>query len=265
MNQVELNGRTVLVAGGTGNVGAHLTRQLLLAGARVVVPSRSAGKLAKLRGALGEPLGERLIGIEGDVAGPDNSVKVREQAERLAGGPIDGVVASLGGFVGAPSVLAAPLEDLERAVQGYLYTHFVVARTFLPTLAETGGAYILINGPLAWNPMFPGTGLVSIATAAQAMLAKVLMKEMAETRARVNEVVLYSAFGWGDAEKRNTVTGEDIGRYVAYLASDAGSAIRGQTLHLRSLDDAAFTDEPLIPRERKRTRDLPGGFHLRVR
>jgi enoyl-[acyl-carrier-protein] reductase (NADH) len=67
------------------------------------------------------------------------------------------------------------------------------------------------------------------------MLARVLMKEMAETTARINEVI-YSAFGWGDAEKRNTVTGEDIGRYVAYLASDAASEIRGETVHLRTRD-----------------------------
>ena len=202
-----LAGRAVLVAGGTGNVGAHLTRRLLLAGARVVVPSRSAGKLAKLQRALADPLGERLIGLEGDVADPSGSVRVREEAERLAGGPMHAVVATLGGFVDAPSILAAPLEDLERAVQGYLYAHFVVARTFLPSLARTGGAYISINGPLASAPMFPGTGLVSIATAAQAMLARVLMQEMAETKARVNEVVIYSAFGWGDAEKKNIVTG----------------------------------------------------------
>ena len=148
---------------------------------------------------------------------------------------MNAVVATLGGFVGAPSVLSAPVEDLERAVQGYLYSQFVVAQTFLPSLAKNGGAYVSINGPLAWNPMFPGSGLVSVATAAQAMLAKVLMKEMAETRARVNEVVLYSAFGWGDAERRNTVTGEDIGRYVAYLVGDAGNDIRGETVHLRSL------------------------------
>jgi enoyl-[acyl-carrier-protein] reductase (NADH) len=69
------------------------------------------------------------------------------------------------------------------------------------------------------------------------MLARVLMREMAETMARVNEIMIYSAFGWGDAEKRNVVTGEDIGQYVAYLISDAASAVRGETVHLRNRDD----------------------------
>jgi NAD(P)-dependent dehydrogenase (short-subunit alcohol dehydrogenase family) len=237
MDRIGLNRRRVLVAGGTGNVGTHLTRELLVAGAQVVVPSRSNDKLGHLRQALAPDLRERLIGLEGDIADPGDSARVRNQAERLAGGPMDAVVASLGGFVSAPSVLSAPLKDLERAVQGYLYAHFVVAQTFLPGLTELGGAYVSINGPLAWGPSFPGTGLVSIASAAQAMLAQVLMKEMADRKVRINEVVLYSAFGWGDAEKRNTVTGEDIGRYVGYLISDAGKEIRGQTLHLKTPED----------------------------
>jgi NAD(P)-dependent dehydrogenase (short-subunit alcohol dehydrogenase family) len=75
MDQAQLSGYTVLVAGGTGNVGTHLTRELLLAGARVVVPSRSAGKLARLSGALDAPLGERLVGIEGNVTTPTGSAR----------------------------------------------------------------------------------------------------------------------------------------------------------------------------------------------
>jgi NAD(P)-dependent dehydrogenase (short-subunit alcohol dehydrogenase family) len=237
LQSAQLDGRTVLVAGGSGHVGTHLTRELLLSGARVVVPSRSADKLTRLGEALGRPLSERLIGFLGDVSDPVASVRVRDEAERLAGGAVDAVIASLGGFVGARSVLAAPLQDLQRAVQDYLYAHFVVAQTFLPHLAGSDCSYVSINGPLAWSPGFPGTGLVSIASAAQAMLAKVVMKELSETGTRVNEVVLYSAFGWGDAEKRNRVTGQDIGRFVGYLISDAGSATRGQTLHLKSPED----------------------------
>jgi hypothetical protein len=68
------------------------------------------------------------------------------------------------------------------------------------------------------------------------------MREKAEA---VNEVVIYSAFGWADAEKRNTVTGEDIGRYVTYLVSDAAAEIRGSTVHLRTLDDVRIGREAL--------------------
>ncbi len=39
----------------------------------------------------------------------------------------------------------------------------MVGRTFIPVIAEKR-AYVSINGPLAFDAMFPGTGLVSIAT-----------------------------------------------------------------------------------------------------
>jgi uncharacterized protein YbjT (DUF2867 family) len=48
----ELHGVRVLVAGGTGNVGRHLVRAQLEAGATVLVPTRSREKLEALLGTL---------------------------------------------------------------------------------------------------------------------------------------------------------------------------------------------------------------------
>jgi 3-oxoacyl-[acyl-carrier protein] reductase len=104
-------------------------------------------------------------------------------------------------------------------------------------LERLGGGYVTIDGLLAFES-FPGTGLVSVATAAQAMLARVLMQELAESRVRVNDVVLYSSFGRGQDDE-NVITGADIGRYVAYLLSSRGAGVRGQTVHLKSRDQLA--------------------------
>ena len=49
----------------------------------------------------------------------------------------------------------------------------------------------------------------------------------------MNDLVLYSSFGWGEDDK-NVITGADIGRYVAYLFSSRGADVRGQTIHLKS-------------------------------
>jgi hypothetical protein len=82
--------------------------------------------------------------------------------------------------------------------------------------------------------MLEGTGLVSIVTAAQAMLARVLFKENHDGRLRINEVVVYTPFGWADRPpSADALPREDVGRYVANLASSS-SAVRGQTIHLRS-------------------------------
>ena len=47
-----LNDKAVVVAGGTGNVGAFIVRALLERGATVAVPSRSGRKLVELRAFL---------------------------------------------------------------------------------------------------------------------------------------------------------------------------------------------------------------------
>lgn len=153
-------------------------------------------------------------------------------------GPLDAAVATLGGFVPAPSVLGAPLADLERALDGYLVAHLMAAKALFPLLAERSGSYTFINGPLAFDPLFPGTGLVSIATAAQAMLARTVMKEEADGPVRINELVIYTRFGWTDEDAENSgpVSQADVGRYLAYLASESAEGIRGETIHLSTLE-----------------------------
>lgn len=225
--QGDLSGRKVVVVGGTGNVGKHLVAAVLSAGAVAVVPSRSAEKLQALERTLDVAVRDRFVPEIGDITDPDDAGALIEQHD-----PIDGAVASLGGFVAAPNILEAPASDLRRTLDGYVMAHFRAVKNLLPTLRVTGGGYVMINGPLAFDP-FRGGGLVSIATAAQAMLARVLFDETSSGTARVNEVVIYSSFGWGHDEA-NEVTGADIGRYVTFLLSDSAAEIHGQSIHLRS-------------------------------
>jgi NAD(P)-dependent dehydrogenase (short-subunit alcohol dehydrogenase family) len=202
-------------------------------GARVVVPSRTQEKLERLRAAVGQH-GEQLLTIQGDIGDERAAGPLLEQIASQVG-HVDAAVATLGHFVAAPSVLAASTADLERVIEGYLLAHFVVARTLIPALSKRGGSYTFINGPLAFRPMYPGTGLVSIVTAAQAMLARVTMQELATSTVRVNEVVLHTPFGWGDGDgRRGALPQEEVGRYVALLVSSRGSAVRGQTIQLDS-------------------------------
>lgn len=234
-----LAGRVTLVAGGAGNVGRVIVRSMLERGATVVVPSRSPERLEALRRELGPELSRRLVTLDGDLSDSvDGPRLVGEIGARV--GPLDAAVSSLGRFVAAPSVLEAPIGDLEAVIDGYLTAHFAVARAVLPLLEETGGSYTFINGPLAFEPRFPGTGLVSIVTAAQAMLARVVMNETAGRKVRVNEVVLYTMFGWDEADDAGDgVRPEEVGRYVALLASKRGAEVRGRTIHLDSREVVA--------------------------
>lgn len=225
---MNLEGMRVLIAGGTGNVGRYLVRGVLAAGATVIVPSRSQEKLGELERQLEREHRARFVPLVGDITDAKDGERLVDTVERL-----DGAIASLGRFQAVPAVLESSRAALEAVVEDYLLAHFSAARLLIPLLRERGGGYVTINGPLAFEPRLPGSALVSIATAAQAMLARVLSEETAGTTVRVNELVLYSGFGWG-TEAQNSVTGEEIGRFAAYLLSDLGAGVRGETIHLRS-------------------------------
>ncbi len=88
----DLNGKTIVVAGGTGDVGVAIVGLLTEAGARAVVPTRSPDKAKVLRDGLSHP--DRLEVIEG---APDDEDGVADMRKRLdAFGPLDGIIASLG-------------------------------------------------------------------------------------------------------------------------------------------------------------------------
>ncbi|HEX6308312.1 MAG TPA: SDR family oxidoreductase [Longimicrobiales bacterium] len=232
--QAVLSGKRIVVAGGAGHVGTVLVDALLHAGAAVAVPSRSAARLDALREALADAPVERLVAIEGDVADATDGERVRAAVlDRLGG--LDAVIASMGDLVAAPAVLDASPADVRRALDGYVVAHHGVARTLLPALRERGGSYTFINGFLAYGPVFPGAGLVAMAGAAQAMLARVLMQENERTNLRVNEVVLYTSFGRPDDDERNRngVGKQDVAAFITELVSPAAERIRGQSIHLK--------------------------------
>jgi NAD(P)-dependent dehydrogenase (short-subunit alcohol dehydrogenase family) len=223
-----LTGKRILVPGGTGNVGRHLVDAVLAAEGTAIVLSRSAEKLEALAQRHDGAHDGRLVPLLGDIADEHQASALLERA-----GPLHGAVASLGSFVATPDtgVLSSTRADLQRALDGYVAAHLAAAQAIIPALAPHGGGYVTIQGPLAFEALFATTALVSVATAAQAMLARVLMHELAESPVRVNEVVIYTSLGWGN-DDQGAVTGADIGRYVTYLLSDAAAGVRGQRIHL---------------------------------
>lgn len=235
-----LDDHTVVAAGGTANVGSFVARALLEQEATVVVPSRSEERLGELREHLRQHVGEaalsRLHTFVGNLSNETEAQGLRQRITEEVGTP-DAVLASLGDFVTTPSLLEAGKDDLQRALDGYLLSHFMVARTFVPALKDSGGTYVLLQGPLAFevHPEF-GTDLISIATAAQHMLFRVLAKEADESAARVVELVSHAFIRDLQTQPGSALSGEAVGAYAAYLLSGAGEKVHGQSIELRSLE-----------------------------
>jgi NAD(P)-dependent dehydrogenase (short-subunit alcohol dehydrogenase family) len=232
-----LDDKTVVVAGGTGNVAAFVVSALLQRGATVAVPSRSEEKLVDLQAFLTQRNQEadldRLKTLVGDLSDENGAKELRRRINEEAGTP-NAVLASLGQWRSAPSLLSASATDLEAVLQGYLIAHFKVARTFLPDLKAAGGSYVFVNGPLAFN-IWPGSAFVSMATAAQHMLFRVLAQELEDSPVQVVELVTHAFIRNRQTQPGSPIPGEAVGAYAAYLLSGAGNA-HGQSLQLRSLE-----------------------------
>ena len=123
----------------------------------------------------------------------------------------------------------------------YLPAHFVVARTFIPLFKNTPGTYVFINRMLAFTPM-PGSELVSIATAGQAMLANALIKETAESATRVNELVIHLGIEWGTPEETER-NGQRVADAVATIIVRKTA---GERIHVGAGDAQLHGTRPVL-------------------
>lgn len=231
---MSLDGKFVVVVGGTGNVGSFAVKSLLRAGAAVAVPSRSRTRVQELSeylAAHGVKETSKLLPIIGDVGTEAGASQVRTDIAK-AGTP-DAIIASLGTWQSASAVSQASTEQLNRVLADYLIAHFTAAKALLPSLTEKSGTYVFVNGPLAFE-LWPGSSLVSIATAAQHMLFRAFAQEHESGTIKVIEVVNHAFIRNRETQPESTVSGEAVGRTMVELISGRAAAHRGASLDIDS-------------------------------
>jgi NAD(P)-dependent dehydrogenase (short-subunit alcohol dehydrogenase family) len=102
---VSLDGRGIVVGGGTGDLGRAVVPALLSAGARVAVPYRSAESWEALRASV--PSGSALWGAQADIT--ELAAARRFVDESVAWlGSLDGVAALAGAYAGGGHLHEAP-------------------------------------------------------------------------------------------------------------------------------------------------------------
>jgi len=105
-------------------------------------------------------------------------------------GRIDAVVASIGGtWHRNVSMTEVSMDEWNKFLFTNLTTHFVTAKTFLPILAHTEGSSYTFLGGGAANTVISNYSVVGIPAAAQLMMAKIVMQEMADSGVRINQVI----------------------------------------------------------------------------
>lgn len=214
---------TVLVTGGTGGLGAAVTRAFLDDGWRVVVPWIAERELERVERH------DRLELVQADLFDPDAVAGV----VAAAGPSLRAAVNLVGGFAIHDRVHETPIETFEEQLRLNLRPTYLVSAAVIPTLLEAGGGAIVCVSSRAARQPFPGAAGYIVSKAAVLALVAALDAEYREDRVRVNAVlpsVIDTPFNrrsMPDADFDTWVDPEEIARVIRFLCSDDASATSG--------------------------------------
>ncbi|HJT94089.1 MAG TPA: 3-oxoacyl-ACP reductase FabG [Mycobacterium sp.] len=238
-----LDGRSVLVTGGSKGIGRGIASVFASAGAHVAVAARSVQDIDATVSAL-DGLGTgTVIGVAVDVTNRDSCTTMAQTVVDAFGG-LDVLCANAGIFPDAPLKTMTPdqlAEVLDVNVKGNVFS----VQACLDALITSGRGRIIltssITGPITG---FPGWSHYGASKAAQLGFMRTAAIELAPHRITVNAVLPGNILTEGLADlgadylagmARAIPAGalgspEDIGYTAAFLASDEAGYITGQAI-----------------------------------
>jgi NAD(P)-dependent dehydrogenase (short-subunit alcohol dehydrogenase family) len=213
---LQLEGKVIVVTGGTDGLGLALGQLLVAEGARVALCGRDEARLEAAVGGLQDAGGD-VVGVQADVSKADDLARLVSAAvERWS--RIDGLVNNAGRSAAKP-VAEITDDEWDADLQLKLYAAARLVRLALPYLRQQGGAIVNV---LAVAAKAPGasSGPSSVSRAAGMALTKALSKELGAEGIRVNAVLigLIESGQWVRTSER---TGRPLDELYAGLATDS--------------------------------------------
>ncbi len=219
----------VLVAGGTGALGAAVTEALLDAGHAVTATWINADE----RDATSDALGHRaeLSLLEADLTDP----AAADAAVRSVSG-LRAVVNLVGGYAGGAKVEEAEADVLERMLALNVRPGFLLARAAMPVLAEAGGgAFVAVSARAALDGS-AGAAAYAASKAAVLGLVRSLDAEYRHAGIRCNAIVPNvidtpaNRRAMPKSDRSQWTAPEAIGQVVRFLVSDDSRAVSGAAI-----------------------------------
>ncbi len=166
---MELQGASILIAGGTGGLGSRLARRLVELGANVTVVSRSAAAVSE------------VTTVTADLRLPSECERAVREAV-AAHGRLDGVIHAAGvvAFGGLDETSVDTVEDL---FMTNTFLPIFLTKAALEHIAE-GGTVMTISGVVAEQPM-AGMAAYSASKAALAAFSTAIRRELRRKRITV--------------------------------------------------------------------------------
>jgi 3-oxoacyl-[acyl-carrier protein] reductase len=246
--QTEFQGKTALVTGASGGIGAACAIALARAGcARVLIHYNSNRAGAERIAAEAERAGAQALLMPGYLA---NEAGIRDFVDSLAPyqDSIDILVNNAGSLVRRARLAEFTYELYNEVMDLNVKSLWFVSQAVGPLMAARGaGVIVNVSSIAARNGGGPGAGVYAAAKAAVSCLTKSMARELAPSGVRVNAIspgtvdndfhARFSTREILDNVVRQTPQGrlstnEDMAGVVLFLCSDASRNIHGQTIEI---------------------------------
>ncbi|MER7251486.1 SDR family NAD(P)-dependent oxidoreductase [Kribbella sp. NPDC000426] len=209
---MRLDGKVVLVTGGSAGLGAAVVEWLAVAGARVVVHGRDAERTGEVAARVGG------VPVLGDLALPGVAAEVADAA-LAAHGRIDVLVANAGLGWSGPFVRMRA-EEIDHLVALDLLAPLQLVRCLLPSMIERGSGHVALVGSVAGRTAVAGEAVYAATKAALDIFAESLRLEIRGTGVSVSLTVpgvvdtgFFSARGREyDRKRPRPVPADDVAR-----------------------------------------------------
>lgn len=226
-----LQDQVVIVTGGTGELGRHVTARFHSLGAKVVVPFVSEQELQAMT-TRNPFLAKNVRFIRLDLRELDRVAKFVQGISESVGVP-HSLVNLVGGYAFGPPIAEAEWFDFQRMIELNLVPTFNMCHAVLPLMLQKGRGTIVNVGARAGLEGSANNSAYAIAKAAVIRFTEALSAEVKHRNINVN-CVLPSIIDTApnrrdmpDADFTHWVAPADLAEVIVFLASDAARAIHG--------------------------------------
>lgn len=194
---MQLEGKQVVVLGGSSGIGLATARLASQAGAKVTITGRSEEKLRQAAAQLGE-----VQFVVGNVA---DETAVRGIFEKMD--TVDHVFFAAGGLGGGGRIIDTDIQDLRPAIDERLWGSVYVAKYAAPRMS--GGSITFMSGLFSSRPV-SGVAVIAAAVGAVESMTRALALELAPIRVNalvpgfIDTPLLQAGFG----ERRDAVVAD---------------------------------------------------------
>jgi 3-oxoacyl-[acyl-carrier protein] reductase len=239
-----LSGKTALVTGASRGIGRASALALAKAGAQVLVHYGRGAKEAEAVVAQIRKAGSRADAIAADLAAPDAPQKLAKQVQAIVGDRLDILVASAG-ISKAATIEETTVEDFDKLFAVNVRGPFFLVQQLLPILSR--GSSIVFVSSLAARAVVGTIPAYAATKGAIDTMVKHFASLLGERQIRVNAVApgivatemsnltktdAGRDFALGMQAFKRLAQPDDIGRVVAFLASDDARWITGDTINV---------------------------------